>query len=69
MTQGKRPCAPMKARDGEPGLKEFLEQCRRCGRYLEREECLEVVVRLTHWLQGAPATLVEGIRERLRPGR
>lgn len=61
-----KPCAPKKATEESPRLRELLRRCWRCGGYLECEECLDAMVRLTHWLDSASPTLAERIRGRLK---
>ena len=65
----KKPCAPMRADEHHPRLRQFLKRCLRCGGYLDRVECLDVVVRLSHWLEEVPPALVGRIRKRLAAGR
>jgi hypothetical protein len=63
--KGTAPCAPMRAHAGHPRLRGLVLRCEQCGKYLRRDDCLEAVVRLSHWLEAGSANLADRIRLRL----
>lgn len=69
MAQKTMPCAPMRAHENHRMLRGFLRRCHTCGDYLQREDCLDVVVRLSHWLQKGPHAIRDRIRAHLAAKR
>lgn len=65
MEERERPCPPMRAGEDDPNLRELLDRCHACKNYLEFEECLNVVVRLSNWLDRSSPKLSERIRQRM----
>ena len=65
MAESEKTCPPMRAKEGDPNLRRYLQACARCGGFLKREACLDTLVRISHWLERTPANLVGRIRQRL----
>jgi len=68
MTPPNEPCEPMRADESHPDLRGLLDRCHHCGDYLDCEECLEVVVRLSNWLERSSPALRDRVRRHLNAG-
>ena len=59
----------MRADENHPRLRQLLRMCARCGGYLDRQECLDTLLRISQWLEDVPSALRARIKKRLAAGR